>query len=64
MKSSWPPMPENCAPSIVSATTWPWMSIASAPLIVTILRLRAIASAELTRSTGRKATSRFSWSHS
>ena len=57
MKSSWPPMPENCAPPIVSATTWPWMSIASAPLIVIIFWLRAIASAELTSSTGRNATS-------
>ena len=43
MKSSWPPMPEYWLPSIVSATTWPWMSTASAPLIVTILRLRPIS---------------------
>ncbi len=28
------------APLIVSATTWPWMSTATAPLIVTTLRLR------------------------
>ncbi len=37
MKSSWPPMPENWVPSIVSATTWPWTSMARAPLIVIIL---------------------------
>jgi len=61
-KSSWPPTPESCVPPRVSATTWPWMSISMAPLIVTILRLRAITSAELTTSTGRKATRSFSCS--
>ena len=35
-KSSWPPMPEYCTPSIVSAITWPWMSTAMAALIVTM----------------------------
>ena len=56
-KSSWPPMPENWRPFSTSATTWPWMSIASAPLIVTIARLRAITSGLFTTSTGRNATS-------
>ena len=50
-------MPEYWLPSIVSATTWPWMSTASAALIVTIMRLRPIRSGELTTSTGRNATS-------
>ena len=56
MKSSWPPIPEYWLPWIVSATTCPWMSTASAALIVTIIRLRPIRSGELTTSTGRKAT--------
>ena len=63
-KSSWPPMPEYCTPAIVSATTWPWMSTLSAALMVTIVRLRPIASGELTRSTGRNATSVLSSSQS
>ena len=63
-KSSWPPMPENCEPPIVSATTWPWRSIASAPLIETKRGCRAITSAELTTSTGRNRTSSFSCSQS
>ena len=63
-KSSWPPIPEYWVPLIVSAMTCPWMSIAIAPLIVTISRLRAITSGELTISTGRKATSWLPSSHS
>ena len=35
MKSSWPPIPENSRPPILSATTCPWRSTESAPLIVT-----------------------------
>lgn len=35
-KSSAPPMPLNWLPSMVSATTCPWMSTARAPLMVTI----------------------------
>ena len=50
-------MPEYWRPPIVSATTWPWTSTASAALIETILRLRRIVSGELTTSTGRNATS-------
>ena len=53
-KSSWPPMPENCRPSSVSATTWPHRSMASAPLMVTISSLREIVSGELTMSTGQE----------
>ena len=45
-KSSWPPMPEYCAASIVSAITWPWMSTDMAALIVTI---DAVAGDELGR---------------
>ena len=63
-KSSCPPMPEYCTALIVSAITWPWMSTDMAALIVTMARLRPIASGEFTRSTGRNATSRFSWSQS
>jgi hypothetical protein len=63
-KSSWPPMPEYCTPPMVSATTCPWMSTAMAALMVTMAWLRLMASGELTRATGRKATSWFSWSQS
>ncbi len=62
-KSSWPPIPENWSPPIVSATTWPWMSSASAPLTVTARRFWPIMSGELTTSTVRKATSRSPSSH-
>ena len=57
-------MPEYCTALIVSAITWPWMSTLMAALIVTMARLRPIASGEFTRSTGRNATSWFSWSQS
>ena len=63
-KSSWPPIPEYWRPPIVSATTWPWTSTASAALIEIIRRLAAIRSGELTTSTGRKATSALPSSHS
>ena len=41
-------MPEYWAAPIVSAMTWPWMSMLMAALIVTTLRLRAMASGEFT----------------
>ncbi len=63
-KSSWPPMPEYWTPPMVSAITWPWMSTDMAALMVTMARLRPMASGEFTRSTGRKATSWFSCSQS
>ena len=57
-------MPLYWSPLIVSATTWPWTSIASAPLIVTMSSLAPITSGELTISTGRNATSWLPSSHS
>ena len=56
-------MPEYWRPAIVSATTCPWMSMAMAPLIVTIDRLSRIVAGEFTTSTGRKATSSLPSSH-
>lgn len=39
---------------MVSATTWPWMSIDMAPLMVTMWRLRAMASGELIQLDGQE----------
>ena len=63
-KSSCPPTPLNWTPLMLSAMTWPDRSTASAPLIVTMLRLRAMFSGEFTTLTGRKRTSSFPSSHS
>jgi hypothetical protein len=43
-KSSAPPIPLNWLPLMASATTWPWMSIASAPLIEIMSSLAPITS--------------------
>src|SRR5664280_1463034 len=55
-KSSWPPTPEICLPSMWSATTCPYRSTLSPPLIDTKALFLAISVGSLTTSTGRKAT--------
>ena len=55
--SSWPPTPEYCRGPIVSAMTCPERSTASAPLMLTIRRLRRMMAGSLTCATGSMRTS-------
>ena len=58
-KSSWPPTPEIWRPSMLSATTWPYRSTLSAPLMDTKAWFWAMTVGSLTTWTGTNATSSF-----